>query len=174
MDISIYGWFDSWCLGWASFDWTDGQVSGWDGVVPGERTVLRIVPDRQTALVLMTNSDTGRAMYRSLFADLIESLFGFGIPPLHLAPSPGAAGDLARFAGVYAWPDRRVDVTATTNSLLITDEDSETEAFPLDERTFLVDARDPDTPTVTFGAFDAAGRPHVLYLMLWGMPRVGL
>jgi CubicO group peptidase (beta-lactamase class C family) len=171
-DNSIYGWLDSWCLGWASFDWEGGQVWGWDGLVPGERAVLRIVPERRAALVLMTNSDTGRAMYRSLFADLTEALFGLGIPPLRLAPSPGAAGDLSRFAGVYAWPDRRVDVTANLNSLLITDEGGETEALPLDECTFLVDARDPDTPTLTFGAFDAAGRPHVLYLMLWGLPRV--
>jgi hypothetical protein len=26
---------------------------------------------------------------------------------------------------------------------------------------------------VTFAAFDAAGRPRVLYLMLWGLPRLG-
>jgi hypothetical protein len=31
---------------------------------------------------------------------------------------------------------------------------------------------DPDNPTVTFEAFDAAGRPGVLYQMLWGLPRV--
>jgi hypothetical protein len=30
----------------------------------------------------------------------------------------------------------------------------------------------PDNPTVTFGAFDAIGRPRVLYVMLWGLPRV--
>lgn len=46
------------------------------------------------------------------------------------------------------------------------------EAFPINQRTFLVDAADPDTPTVTFGAFDEAGRPGVLYQMLWGLPRV--
>jgi hypothetical protein len=45
-------------------------------------------------------------------------------------------------------------------------------AQPLDERTCLVDAADPDTPTVTFGGFDATGRPQVIYLMLWGLPRV--
>jgi hypothetical protein len=29
-----------------------------------------------------------------------------------------------------------------------------------------------DNPTVTFGAFDTVGRPWVLYLMLWGLPRL--
>ena len=130
------------------------------------------MPDQQSAVVLMTNSSTGRAMYRSLFADLMGSLFGIGVPPLHLDPSPGAAGDLSRFAGVYAWPDRRVEVTATGSGLLIREEHVETEALPLDERTFVVDPADPDNPTVTFGTFDAAGRPRVLYLMLWGLPRL--
>jgi hypothetical protein len=113
-------------------------------------------------------------MYRSLFAELMEGLFGIGVPPLRLNASAGAAGDLSRFAGVYAWPDRRVNVAATANGLLIGSDDGETEAVPLDERTFLVEAADPDNPTVTFGAFDAVGRPQVLYDMLWGLPRLGV
>jgi hypothetical protein len=36
----------------------------------------------------------------------------------------------------------------------------------------LVDVMDPDNPTVTFGDYDTAGRPRVLYLMLWGLPRL--
>jgi CubicO group peptidase (beta-lactamase class C family) len=171
-EVSIYGWLDSWCLGWARFDWEGGQVWGWDGLVNGERSFLRIVPEHRAAVVLMTNSSTGRAMYRSLFADLMESLSGISVPPLRLDAAPGAAGDLTRFAGVYAWPDRRVEVTATANGLLINSEDSQTEALPLDERTFVTDPADPDNPTVTFGAFDAAGRPRVLYDMLWGLPRL--
>jgi CubicO group peptidase (beta-lactamase class C family) len=172
-EVPIYGWLDSWCLGWARFDWSGGPVWGWDGLINGERSVLRIVPGQQAAVVLMTNSSTGRAMYRSLFAELMGSMFGISVPPLRLDPSPGAAGDLSRFAGVYAWPDRQADVTATADGLLISSEDGQTEALPLDERTFLVDAADPDNPAVTFGAFDTAGRPRVLYDMLWGLPRLG-
>jgi CubicO group peptidase (beta-lactamase class C family) len=170
-EVPIHGWLDAWCLGWAWFAWVGGQVWGWDGLVNGERSVLRIVPDEQTAVVLMTNSSSGRAMYRSLFTDLMTSLCGIGVPPLRLHAAPGAAGDLSRFAGVYAWPDRQVEVTATVTGLLISSGDDQTEALPLDERTFLTDSADPDNPTVTFGAFDEAGRPGVLYDMLWGLPR---
>jgi phosphatidylethanolamine-binding protein (PEBP) family uncharacterized protein len=46
------------------------------------------------------------------------------------------------------------------------------EAVPIDDRTFLVDVTDPDTPTVTFGGFDDNVRPDVLYEMLWALPRV--
>ncbi len=171
-EVMITGWLDAWCLGWAQFDWDGARVWGWDSLIDGERSVLRIVPQRRAAVVLMTNASTGRAMYRSLFAALMPSLFEIAVPPLHLEPSPRAGGDLARFQGVYAWPDRRVDVAATAQGLLITSDVGETEAFPVDERTFLVDAADPDNPTVTFGAFDPAGRPQVLYSMLWGLPRL--
>ena len=78
------------------------------------------------------------------------------MPPLRLRPSPDAAGDLSCFTGRYAWPDRQVDVTATAGGLLISSEDGRAEALPLSERTFLVD---PDSPAVTFGAFDASGLP---------------
>jgi len=172
-DVSIHGWFDAWCLGWASFHWSDGPVWGWDGLINGERSVLRLMPDRRAAVVVMTNSGTGRAMVRSLIPELMDSLFGIGVPPLRLETSVGAAGDLSRFAGVYGWPDRRVEVTATADRLAISEENRESDALPVDECTFLVDPADPDNPTVTFGAFDAAGRPGVLYVMLWGLPRLG-
>jgi hypothetical protein len=41
-----------------------------------------------------------------------------------------------------------------------------------DGRAFLLDPDDPAVPTTTFGEFDDGGRPHVLYQMLWGLPRV--
>jgi CubicO group peptidase (beta-lactamase class C family) len=167
----IHGWLDGWCLGWGQFDWEGSRVWGWDSVLPGERAVLRLLPEHHAALVLLTNGDIGRALYRSLVAELMHSLFGVGVPPLRIDARPGAAGDLSRYAGVYAWPDRRVEVTAAGASLLISSEEGETEALPLDEHAFVVDPMDPDNPTVTFGDFDAAGRPHVLYVMLWGLPR---
>lgn len=172
-NVSIHSWLDSWCLGWALFDWDGGPVWGWDGLISGERSVLRILPDHRAAVALMTNGSTGRALYRSLFPDLMEPLFGIGVPPLRLEEAPGAAGNLSRFAGIYAWPDRRVEVASTGSGLVLKGESGDTEALPLDERTFLLDPADPDTPTVTFGGFDEAGRPRVLYLMLWGLPRQG-
>jgi CubicO group peptidase (beta-lactamase class C family) len=172
-DLSIYGWLDSWCLGWARFDWGDAPVWGWDGVVSGERSVLRLVPEQRAAVMLMTNGDTGRAVYRSLFAELMESTVGIGVPPLRLERSQCAADDLSRFAGVYGWPDRRVEVTPTASGgLVLASEGEEAEALPLDDRAFVVDRADPDNPTVTFGGFDADGRPGALYQMLWALPRL--
>ncbi len=107
-EVRIHGWLDAWCLGWAHFDWERGPVREWDGLVNGERAVLRIVPEQHGAVALMTNSSSCRAMYRTLFADLMEAWFGITVRELRLEPAAGAAGDLSRFAGVYAWPDRRL------------------------------------------------------------------
>jgi CubicO group peptidase (beta-lactamase class C family) len=170
-DLRIHAWFDAWGFGWARFDWDGGPVWGWDGLMAGQRSVLRMVPEQRGAIVLLTNSATGRALYRSMFPELMRSCFDIGMPALRLDPSPGAAGDLSRFAGVYAWPDRRWKVSTTDTGLLIEGAGAPFAAAPIDGQTFLVDADDPDTPTMTFGAFDDDGRPGALYQMLWGHAR---
>lgn len=124
-DTAIHGWLDAWCLGWARFDWEGGPVWGWDGLIDGERSVVRLVPQQQAAVVLLTNSGTGRGMYRTLFADPMDASFGIRVPPRRLDPVPGAAGDLSRFAGVCMWPDRRVVVTAAVDGLRIASEEGE-------------------------------------------------
>jgi CubicO group peptidase (beta-lactamase class C family) len=168
-EIRIHAWLDAWCLGWARFDWGGGTVWGWDGLISGQRAILRLVPDRGAA-VLLTNSDRGRALYRSLFALLMPEAFGVALPPLALEPSERGA-DLSRYTGVYAWPDRRLEIAATDTGLAIVGDGRTLHALPLDERTFVVDPEDPDEPTVTFDRFDEDGRPAVLYSMLWGLPR---
>jgi CubicO group peptidase (beta-lactamase class C family) len=169
---SIHGWLDAWSLGGAQFDWPGATVWGWDGLINGERSVLRILPELRAAVVVLTNGNTGRAMIRSLLSELMPKLYGIVVPPLNLTPSVGVAGDLSRFAGIYAWPDRRIEVTATADALRLITDDGESEARPIDGDTFLVDAADPDTPTITFGPPGRAGRPAVLYDMLWGLGRV--
>jgi len=169
--VPIHGWLDDWCLGWARFDWPGGRVWGWDGLMTGERAVLRILPVQAAAVAFLSNSDTGRALCRAVFTEVIAAEFGIQVPALRLTPDPGAVPHLARYAGVYAWPDRRVEVTARADHLLITEADQTMVAQPVDDRTFLIDAADPDNPTITFADFDEAGRPHVLYLMLWALPR---
>ena len=171
-EVAIHGWLDAWCLGWAWFDWDGGRVFGWDGLINGERSVLRVMPEHHAAVVLLTNSSNGRAMYRSLFTELMQSAFGITVPPLRLKPTDDAPGNLSRYAGVYGWPDRQIQVAVTGSNLRIKTESGETEARPIDPRVFVIDRDDPDAPTVTFGSFDGTGRPAVLYDMLWGLPRL--
>ena len=98
-DVSIHGWFDAWCLGWARFDWEGGNVWGWDGLISGERSALRIVPEHDAAIVLLTNSSTGRALYRTLFAELMRTALrdqGPATPPRPITRQRGRPRPLRR------------------------------------------------------------------------------
>jgi CubicO group peptidase (beta-lactamase class C family) len=172
VDFALYSWFDAWGLGWGRFDWPPTTAWGWDGIVPGQRASLRIIPDLHAALVLLTNADSGKSMYRSLFEELLAEVFSVHMPGLQLEPRPGSAGELDRFAGTYAWPDREYRVAVEGDALAIRWDDEEAEAWPLNDRAFVINPESHDAPTIAFGEFDPDGRPHVLYRMLWGSPRV--
>jgi hypothetical protein len=171
-DVSIAGWFDAWGLGLGQFDWEGAEVWGWDGVVPGQRSVLRLLPDRNGAVVVLTNGSAGRAVARALLAEIVPAYLGVGVPTLHLDRSPNAPDQVTAYAGTYGWPDRTVDVTESAHGLLVTEDGITKQAVPLDHRRFLVDHDDPDTPTITFDDFDRDGRPGVLYDMVWGLDRL--
>lgn len=168
-DISIPSWFDAWCLGQARFDW-GRPVWGWDGMIDGQRSVLRYAPERHVAIALMTNGSTGRAMFRSLLPELMGS-FGIAVPPLRPDTTPLAAERLDRFAGRYRWPDWDIRVAAGPTELTIETPEQRVTASPIGAGTFRVDPPDPDSPTVMFSRFDRDGRPHLLYDALWGFPR---
>lgn len=171
-DVSIFGWFDAWGLGWAAFDWENDVIWGWDGVVPGQRTFLRLLPAQDAAVVLLTNGSTGRAMYRSLISELAADGFGLSVPEFRLDPEDdGLDLDLQSYAGIYAWPDKRFEMSVEDDVLVVTSHDQRATATPLDRRTFVIDRSNPDTPTMTFDDFDDDGRPGVVYRMLWGFPR---
>jgi hypothetical protein len=171
-DVSVPGWLQGWGLGLARFDWSGTEVWGWDGVVNGQRSVMRLLPDRNGAVVVLGNGSAGRAMARSLLAEGSPAWFGVDVPRLRQEPSADLPQELSLYAGCYGWPDRRVDVTASHHALLVTEDGSTKEAVPIDRTTFLVDRDDPDTPTIAFADFDEAGRPSVLYDMVWGLERL--
>jgi CubicO group peptidase (beta-lactamase class C family) len=171
-ELEIPYWLDSWCLGWAKFDWSGEPIWGWDGIVPGERCFLRMSPERQLAVAVMTNGSAGRAMARSLFADLAQSEFGVLLPLVTYDDEPPSDANLADYAGVYAWPDREFIVTATSAGLRIVADGSEVAAVPVGPRSLLLDPGDPDCPVVTFAGFDGKARPQVLYDAIWGYPRI--
>ncbi len=171
-DVSIHGWFDAWGLGLGRFDWDGVEVWGWDGVVNGQRSVLRLLPDRDGAVVVLSNGSAGRAMARSVLADVVPAWFGVKVATGRPHRSPDLPEQLTTYTGAYGWPDRRVDVTESARGLVVSEDGIAKEAVPLDRRTFLLDRDHPDTPTISFDDFDRAGRPGVLYDMVWGLGRL--
>lgn len=170
-ETSITGWCDGWGLGLGRFDWNGVEVWGWDGIVNGQRSVLRLLPELDGAVVVLTNGGTGRALARDILADVVPALFGVDIPGLRMDLSPDVPQGLGRYAGTYGWPDRTIEVTESDDVLRFTEDGVAKKAPPLDHRTFLLDRDDPDAPTITFEDFDSEGKPGVLYDMVWGLGR---
>ena len=108
--LAIHAWFDAWCLGTARFDWWGGTGWGWDGVSPGQRACLRVLPERHGAVAVLANADAGRVLMRSVLREVVGSGFGVPVPPPNLEPVAGAAGDLRPYEGTYGWPDLGVSV----------------------------------------------------------------
>jgi CubicO group peptidase (beta-lactamase class C family) len=108
---------DHWGLSWELFD-LDGaesspggaahrRVFGHDGGTVGQNAFLRIVPDADLAIALLTNGGNPIGLYFELYGHLLRELAGIEIPAHPLPPAQPAAGgpariDASRFLGTYA------------------------------------------------------------------------
>lgn len=164
---------NAWGLGWTVFDWTGGPVIGHDGATMGQGSFLRIAPEEDFAVVLLTNGAAGQQLYREVFGELFATK-GIEMPDL-----ASAAGDLQldleRFCGRY----ERVNVTTTIaleNGHLVASIElqgllagmmppvDKVPLRPIDQTAFLVrlPGRETDTPIV-FLDFDDSGRPRYVH-----------
>lgn len=89
-----------WALGMAVFDWGAGVV-GWDGVGPGTRTFLRVLPDHGVAVALLCSSDNGRAIYQTMLRDLFAERWSVRMAPERPEPAddPMVARSIVDAAG---------------------------------------------------------------------------
>ena len=95
---------DAWAAGWARWDRGGHRALGWAGYTAGHRAYLRVFPEQDAALVLLTNAagpllggSGGSALFDELLPRLLEAL---GVPPLGAAPD-GRAPTPPALAGAY-------------------------------------------------------------------------
>ncbi|MFC7533762.1 serine hydrolase domain-containing protein [Actinoplanes sp. GCM10030250] len=102
---------DGWGLGWTLYDWNGISGYGHDGAAIGQYAYLRVVPDANVAVALLTNGGAARLLYADLFRDLLAELAGVTMPaPFAPAPVPPAI-DLEPLLGTY----RREGVVITVS-----------------------------------------------------------
>jgi CubicO group peptidase (beta-lactamase class C family) len=144
-----------WALGLVVLDWHGCTVYGHDGSTIGQNARLRILPDADLAMVLLTNGDARESLCTRVFDVILRELGAVAIPPL---PEPDLTLQLdpARYVGVYERPGNRFEVTADRGRLRL---DVDVDPFqaevtglprrithdllPIDEQHFLVT---PSTP----------------------------
>src|SRR5882724_2759370 len=94
---------DHWGLGWYLWTWDGHPVFGHSGdTMGGQSAHLYVVPDKQVALVLLTNIAESIGFQEELFGELLRELCGITVPARPSPPAePVRIDDLARYVGTY-------------------------------------------------------------------------
>jgi CubicO group peptidase (beta-lactamase class C family) len=171
VEIHESGMADAWGLGFELFDWGT-PVFGHDGATVGQAAFLRILPEHDLAVALLTNAAVGSPLYQDVFSEVLDTLAGVTVPPIP-QPDPTLAPDLEPFVGTYQRISSRTDVELRDGQLLATTRwlrgapralPPQTSVLePADERSFVARSESAPPMTVRFLEPDAAGKPRYLH-----------
>lgn len=140
-------WAHEWGIGWDLRRIDGVQVIAHGGSINGFKSQLTVIPERQTALVMLTNSDYGSAANLRFERLLLEQ--ECGLSEEQPTPITLAAGDLVRYSGRYTHPDADVTLSVEGERLRIvatggwpgiegTVEYPADIAVPISDRAFLI------------------------------------
>jgi len=165
----------AWALGLIVCDWHGETVYASDGSTIGQNARLRILPDSNLALTLLTNGGPRESLCKKIFNEILAGLGATTIPDLP-APDPALKLNLPAYEGVYGRSGTRYEVTARDGSLYLTvflnpvhaqflrkPDRREYELLPVSETHFLMPSRDPLEDTQTVAIYDFENR-HAQYL----------
>lgn len=148
--IELPGTDDEWGLGWHLTRWGDLEAVGHDGDTVGQRAFLRVLPEADTAIVVLTNSTKGTLVADELFACVADRVVG--TTPAQLpdpADEPEAVVDTEACIGIYERLHQRLAIApgkdGTLRMTIIPDElfslagmvERTLTLRPVDDRRFL-------------------------------------
>lgn len=144
-----------WGLGWRILQWGDTDVVAHDGDTVGQRAFLRVIPDADAAIVVLTNSARGEHVAEPVFDLVAERLLSLTRPALPEALPVDDRPDSARCGGIYERMHQRLAIAGgkdgTLRMTIIPDElfvmagmtERTLTLEPVDANRFLT--TDPDT-----------------------------
>lgn len=101
---------DSWGLGWIRFDWDGHRLTGHDGSTLGQAAFLRLLPEQNLAVTLLTNGGAAKDLYRDLFGEIFAELAGVAMPRAPRPPARRLPVDARRFLGRYERAGTRIEI----------------------------------------------------------------
>lgn len=171
--------YSAWGMGWMRFDFGGEAIFGHDGGVAGSSSFLRILPERNAAIVLFVNGPGYRELYRSTVDTLLREITGTDHSRPELQPLTKATFDLAPYAGHYARQGLEAIVAPDGDSLSLHlggeygDPDSQPfKIAPVTSSLFvgLMPSLGVQIP-VGFVDLDGAGRPSHIHVLDRAYPR---
>lgn len=110
-----------WGVGWILFnhwlksDGTSGKVYGHDGNTIGQAAFLRVAPEANVAICLLTNGGQTKSLFQELYDELLQELAGISLPAKPAAVERTV--DLAPYLGVYERIGVRITFTEVDGDL---------------------------------------------------------
>jgi CubicO group peptidase (beta-lactamase class C family) len=107
-----------WGLGWSVYTWSGRTVVGHDGGTIGQAAFLRVVPDANTAVALLTNGGDPYGLFRDLCGELLAETAGVQLPP---PPAPSDSPPVvatASYVGRYDRAGASIEVVARDGDLI--------------------------------------------------------
>ncbi|MGH9195019.1 MAG: serine hydrolase domain-containing protein, partial [Acidimicrobiia bacterium] len=106
-----------WGVGWILFDWDGHRLYGHDGNTIGQAAFLRVLPEANVAIAMLTNGGRASSVYREIYSEILTELGGVKVPPLPKMPKKPVELDLQPYAGAYERLAVRIDLQIEGNKL---------------------------------------------------------
>lgn len=107
-----------WGLGWSVYTWSERTVVGHDGGTIGQAAFLRVVPDANTAVALLTNGGDPYGLFRDLCGELLAETAGVQLPPPPVPSESPPAFEAASYVGRYDRAGTSIEVMARDGGLV--------------------------------------------------------
>ena len=103
---------DSWGLGWIRFGWHGHRLIGHDGNTLGQAGFLRLLPEQNVAVALLTNGGHTRDLYEDLYREIFSEVAGVEMSEPFAPPAEPVEVDVTPYLGTYARSSVRMEVLA--------------------------------------------------------------
>jgi len=103
-------------LAWTVRRWDGVTCLGQDGDTFGQRSYLRVIPERRFAVVVLANSPAGARLANDLWPIVVGELVDVDVPLTTEMGPPCPLDDPLPFVGTYDRLHQRIDVTEATGT----------------------------------------------------------
>jgi len=101
---------DSWGIGWIRFDWNGQRLIGHDGNTLGQAAFLRIFPEENLAVTLLTNGGHALDLYEDLYREVFTEIAEVEIPSRLGPPGEPVNVDVDSHVGTYERASVKIEV----------------------------------------------------------------
>jgi len=107
-----------WGLGWFLMDWNGTKLYGHDGATIGQFAFLRILPEKNLAVALLTNGGDAKGLFDSVFRPIFQGL-AKSSEPVRPVINENLRVDLNQYIGSYANMNGQLEFSRSRGKLVV-------------------------------------------------------